>query len=109
MTVFPPVTTMSTEFQNAKDIELSNIPNTHVFPGEILILAKGNQETHYNAVTQVLSKLYEANKVEVGIIQICTIRKRVAPLQISANIGIRPKATKTQAINEQDGNVSSRR
>ena len=52
---------MPTEFQKAMDKELSNIPNTFVFLENILIVTKGNQESHYKAVRKVLTKLNDAN------------------------------------------------
>ena len=61
ITGFYGLTIMPTEFQKARDKELANIPNTHVFLDDILIVTKGTKEKHFEAVKQVLKRIDNAN------------------------------------------------
>ena len=45
---------MPTEFQKAMDQEFGNLTNTYVFLDDILIVAKGSKEKHFEIVRRVL-------------------------------------------------------
>ena len=64
ITGFYGLTLMPTEFQNAMDKELSNLPNTYAILDVILIVTNGTKENHYQAVKQELEKV---NRMNVGL------------------------------------------
>ena len=95
------LTVMPTEFQNAMDTELANIPNTYVFLDDILVVTKGSKEDHYKVVKTVLTKLNKAN-VRLKWEKCKVAQKEIEWLgyKLTQN-GISPINTKIQAITEK--------
>ena len=95
------LTVMQNEFQKAMDMELSNIPNTYVFLDDIMIVTKGNQETHYKAERKIPTKLNEAN------IRLKWEKCKLAQSEIErlgyklTQTGIQPINTKIQAVTDK--------
>ena len=98
ITGFYGLTIMPTEFQEAMDQELGNLPNTYVFLDDILIVTRGSQEKHFEIVKQVLKKLDNANirlKCKFAAEEIEWLEYKLS------QTGIKPINSKVQAITEK--------